>query len=106
YDHEGQPPVAVVNQAFARLYWNGRDPVGGAFLYSQNARVAIVGVVNDIRRGGKTADIRPEIYFAAAQYGLYPVRLADFAVRAAGDPRLLVNAIRQQVLAIDKDQPV
>jgi putative ABC transport system permease protein len=105
-DREGQPPVAVVNRAFARAYWNGRDPVGGAFLYSQNARVTIVGVVSDIRRGGKTADIQPEIYFAAAQYGLYPVRLADFAVRAAGDPRLLVNAIRQQVLAIDEDQPV
>jgi putative ABC transport system permease protein len=32
--------------------------------------------------------------------------LADFAVRTAGDPHQLVNAISRQVWQIDKDQPV
>lgn len=65
-----------------------------------------MGLVNDVRRGGKTKDIRPQIYLAAAQADGYPVRLADFAVRAAGDPRHLVKAIQQQVWSLDKDQPV
>jgi len=106
HDREGEPPVAVVNQAFSRGFLNGADPLGRAFLYSENVRVQIVGVVTDIRRGGKAADVLPEVYLAAAQTSLYPVRVADFAVRASGDPSLLVNAVRQQVLAIDKDQPV
>jgi putative ABC transport system permease protein len=106
HDCEGEPPVAVVNQAFSRAFLNGADPLGRVFLYGDDARVQIVGVVTDIRRGGKAAEVLPEVYLAAAQTSLYPVHVADFAVRASGDPLLLVNAIRQQVLAIDKDQPV
>jgi putative ABC transport system permease protein len=106
HDREGEPPVAVVNRAFSRAFLNGADPVGRVFLYGENARVQIVGVAADIRRGGKTAMALPEVYLAAAQTSLYPVYVADFAVRASGDPLLLVNALRQQVLAIDKDQPV
>ena len=106
HDREGEPPVAVVNQAFARAFLNGADPLGRVFLYSENVRVQIVGVVAGIRRGGKAAEVLPEVYLAAAQTSLYPVRVADFAIRASGDPLLLVNAVRQQVLAIDKDQPV
>ena len=37
---------------------------------------------------------------------LYPVRLAEFTFRSAGDPMQLVAAVQQQVWAIDKDLPV
>jgi putative ABC transport system permease protein len=46
------------------------------------------------------------VYLPAAQTSLYPVRLADFAFRASGDPKTLITAVQQQVWAIDKDQPV
>jgi putative ABC transport system permease protein len=65
-----------------------------------------VGVVNDIRRGGKTDKLNPQVYLSAAQTSLYPVRLADLAVRGASDPRSLVNAIQDQIWALDKDQPI
>jgi predicted permease len=100
-------PVAVVNQAFAHQLLHDRDPIGHTMLRGIPApRIAIVGVVNDIRRKGKEGQIKPEVYLGAAQTDLYPVRLADFAVRTAGDPRKLVNAISREVWAIDKDQPV
>jgi putative ABC transport system permease protein len=69
-------------------------------------KITIVGVVNDIRRAGKTDIINPEVYLSAAQTTLYPVSLADLAVRTAGDPRQLVNAISRQIWQIDRDQPV
>jgi len=100
-------PVAVVNQAFARQLLEGRDPIGHTMQRGPAApRITIVGVVNDIRRAGKDARIKPEVYLCAGQTNLYPVSLADFAVRAASDPRALVNAISREVWAIDKDQPV
>ncbi len=106
-DRQGGSHVAVVNQAFSRQYLNGGDPIGRRFRRNPNAPwFEIVGLVNDVRRGGKTKDIRPQIYLPAAQTDGYPVRLADFAVRAAGDPRRLVKAIQQQVWSLDKDQPV
>ena len=37
---------------------------------------------------------------------LYPVRIADLAVRTSVEPRQLVNAIQGQVWALDKDQPI
>jgi putative ABC transport system permease protein len=106
-DTAGTAPVAVVNQAFARQLLEGRDPLGHSMQRGPGApKISIVGVVNDIRRAGKEGEIRPEVYLGAAQTNLYPVQLADFAVRTAGDPRALVNAISREVWAIDKDQPV
>jgi len=102
----GAPYVAVVNQAFARQRLTGTDPIGKRLRRSRAEWVEIAGVVNDIRRGGKTADMNPQVYLPAAQIKLYPVRLADLAVRTAGDPRHLVNAIQEQIWAIDKDQPI
>jgi putative ABC transport system permease protein len=105
-DRPGALHVAVVNQAFSRQYLNGADPIGRRFQRGEPPWFEIVGVVSDVRRGGKTKDILPQIYLPAAQTDGYPVRLADFAVRAAGDPRRLMKAIQQQVWALDKDQPV
>ena len=100
-------PVAVVNHAFARQLLDGRDPIGHTIQRGQGApKITIVGVVNDIRRAGKEAEIKPQVYLGAAQTSLYPVPLADFAVRTAGDPRTLVNAISREVWAIDKNQPI
>ncbi len=105
-DRDGQQLVAVVNQAFSRKLLNGAGPVGRRFHRGGGPWVEIVGMVNDIRRGGKTADITAQVYFPAAQTMLYPVPLSDFAVRSAGDPRALVNAIQTRVSAIDPDQPI
>jgi putative ABC transport system permease protein len=63
--------------------------------------------VGDIRRSGKTAPVAPEIYLAAAQTTIYPVQIADLAVRSTqGDPRRLTAAIQKEVWAIDKDLPL
>jgi len=106
-DRTGAPPVAVVNQAFVRSVLNGADPIGRRLRrMGPNPWIEIVGVVNDIRRGGKTASINPQVYLPAAQTSIYPVQLADLVVRSAGEPRALANAIQAEVWAIDKDQPV
>jgi len=106
-DRKGQPYAAVVNLAFARRYLNGGDPIGRRFRRSPKSMwISIVGVVNDVRRAGKTKEMLPQIYLAAAQTDVYPVRLSDFAVRTQGDPRQMLKAIQSQVWAIDAGQPI
>ncbi len=106
-DRDGSAPVAVVNQRFARSLLRTDDAAGRKFRSSGNSPwVTIVGVVSDVRREGKAAEILPEVYLPAAQGKLWPARLTDFAFRAAGDPKALITAAEQQVWAIDKDQPV
>ncbi|HUP04902.1 MAG TPA: FtsX-like permease family protein, partial [Bryobacteraceae bacterium] len=104
-DRNGAPRVAVVNQAFARVFLKNADPMTCRIL-RDSRRIEIVGVVGDIRRGGQAAALLPELYLPAAQTDGYPVRLADFAIRSSGDPHALVGAVEQQVWALDRDQPV
>jgi putative ABC transport system permease protein len=106
-DRDGQPGVSIVNQSFARELLNGADPVGHHWRYGPNNQwMTIVGMVSDLRRDGKAGPINPQVYIPAAQIRLYPTRLADFAVRASGNPLRLTEAIRREVLAIDPDQPI
>lgn len=106
-DRSGSPPVAIVNEAFAAKYFPGRDVIGQQIRRgpASNA-VTIVGVVGDVRRAGKSAPIQPGLYYPAAQTELYPVPLADFAIRVGGDPHALVPDVRAAVLAIDPNQPI
>jgi putative ABC transport system permease protein len=106
-DRKGTLPVALVNRSFVRKFLAGQDPLQHRIRRGpQSPWISIVGIVSDIRRDGKTSDVVPEVYFAAAQTDLYPVHLADFAIRAQGDPRKLLSAIQQNVWAIDKDLPL
>jgi predicted permease len=106
-DREGAPRAAVVSAEFERRYFPRGEAVGRRIRRGADAPwIAIVGVAGDIRRDGKGAPVTPQVYFPAAQTDIYPVPLADFAFRAAGDPKGLVAAVQRQVWAIDKNQPI
>ena len=106
-DRTSAPPVAMVNMEFVRRFLPGQQPLGRRLRHGAGAPwVTIVGIAGDIHRGGKAGAVNSQVYLSAAQPAQYPVRIADFAFRAAGDPKTLMAAIQQQVWAIDKDQPV
>ena len=74
-----------MNEDFARLYSPGESVVGRRFRRGDKAPwVEVVGVVGSLRRDGRDAELTPQIYLPAAQTGVYPVRLADVAVRGNG----------------------
>lgn len=107
-DRTGTPQVVVISQLVGKKLFGDADPIGHRIRNGGAAPWAtVVGIVGDMRRGGKESEIRGQVYIPALQPELYTVvPLADFAVRAASDPHALVNAIRQQVNSIDKDQPI
>jgi len=65
--------------------------------------LTIVGVVKDIPHRGLESKAEPDWYLS---YLGQPRRYCYLLARASGDPANLAAAIRSQVLAIDKDQPV
>ncbi len=101
--------VAIIDESLARRFWpgypGGQDPIGRHLLLgdAQRGGVEIVGILGSVRVAGLAADALPEIYLPMAHH---PVTDADLAVRTGGDPARLVNAVRNQVLEIDRDQPV
>jgi len=105
-DGEGGPRVAVVNQAMARQFFPGEDPVGRRITFDDPEAgdwLTIVGVVGDVRHFALDRPARPEAYLPFRQD---PWPFVTFVLRTAGDPMVLAEAARRAVLEVDPDQPV
>jgi predicted permease len=100
---EGGPVPFVVSEAAARRFWPGQDPIGRIVQANYGNPAQVVGVVGDVRQAGLADAPPPVVYF---DHRTAPRILATFVVRAAGDPRLLAEPIRQAVREVDPNQPV
>jgi putative ABC transport system permease protein len=106
-DTRTSQPVAVVSENFSRTFLGGADPIGHRIRRFEKAPwITIVGVVPDIRRQGRLEPEMAQVYLAAAQTDLYPLRLTDLAVRADRDAAALAPQILAAVWALDPDQTV
>jgi putative ABC transport system permease protein len=99
------PPVILVNQTLARLFWPGASPLGGRLVIdAPTRRVAeIVGVVGDIKPDRMEGEDWPTIYSPFAQV---PVTTMVMAVRTSGPPRRLAPPVERAIHQLDPDQPV
>jgi putative ABC transport system permease protein len=97
--------AAIINEAMARRYFPNEDPIGKRLTLGlpRPPWLMIVGVVKAIPHRGLESKPEPDWYLS---YLGQPRRYGYLLTRASGDPAGLAAAIRSQVLAIDKDQPV
>ena len=105
-DGDASPTVAIVNQAFAKQFFNGENAVGKSFERVDNgirARLQIVGYIRDARsRDNMRWPIRPTVYvpFHAmdASGALRPIGRGTFVVRTSmSNPLALASALRREV---------
>ncbi|HEY0364848.1 MAG TPA: ABC transporter permease, partial [Pyrinomonadaceae bacterium] len=105
-DKAGATPVVIVNETLARQHWPGQDPIGKRIrFYGPPERAGwmeIVGVVKDVKHE-LNIPVTPEYYLPHAQDSWNAMVLV---ARTSVEPSSLAGALRQQVWAIDKDQPV
>jgi len=105
-DRDETPRVVIVNEALARRFWPGEEAIGKRIGFSGSTQQVwheIIGVVGDVKHTSLDIDPKPEVYFA---YQQNPDRFMALVVRASGEPSTLASAIRDQVLAVDPNQPV
>jgi predicted permease len=109
-DRWDRPVAVVVDSTLAGKAWPGRDPVGEAVrveLFREGLFRPewgeVVGVVEPIRLNELTGAVREQVYLAHAQA---PQRTMHPALRAEGDPRALLPAIRDVVRSLEPDLPV
>jgi putative ABC transport system permease protein len=94
----GQPQagVGIVNEAFARSYFNGRNPVGRLVEIGMNknlyAPMEIVGYVRDAAYATLREPVRPTVYVPLGG-GFFKTLL----VRTAGDPLPLAPVLRREI---------
>jgi len=105
------PPVAVVNEAFARLAWPGEVAVGKRFVGAGGPVLReVVGVVGNTREDGLREESRPAVYYPIRQ--LSPslwaaVQNSMFVVARTGtDPRAITKSVQDAVTRIDRGLPV
>lgn len=102
-------PVAVINQAFARKYFPGENPVGKRFKPGLGDGVLeepmreIVGVVGDVKQRGITAEMPPQFYLPFKQALVFS---PPIAIRTAGDPISLIGPLRAQLAQVDSNIPL
>jgi predicted permease len=105
-DKRGSQVVAVIGRSIANRFWPGQDPIGKRLKVeagADNPWMTIVGIVGDVRF--KSLDSAPTlaVYHSSTQISWRPMA---FAVRTEGPPTSLISAIRREVAAIDREQPV
>ena len=106
---QAAPRVAVVNETFARVYFEGANPIGRQFYFSSDEKktpIEIVGVAKD----GKYADVREEkqrfVFTPYAQQYNRSIGAMFYYVRTAQDPESIASALRQTVHEADANLPV
>jgi putative ABC transport system permease protein len=95
---EHNAPVAIVNEAFARQFFPGVEPIGKRFREggpaARRAWNTVVGVVANMRREGLERRPVPEFFFPSSE----PVM--DIVVRSASSPTDLAPALREIVRSV------
>jgi predicted permease len=104
-DREDGVPVVVVNQALARRWFPGENPLGRRIkVGGGRGWLEIVGIAGDVRHRGLQVEPRPEVFVPFRQYPSYGTM--NLVVRAAGSSASTIALIRDVVHQLDPDQPV
>jgi putative ABC transport system permease protein len=109
HDTMGAPLVAIVNQAFARKFMRGANPIGQTFempgdTSDERRTMHIVGLMQDMKYLNLRAEM-PETVFVAASQEPKPGNYPNFAVRAAagGDFAALTRGITAAARRVHPD---
>lgn len=115
HDTDAAPRVMVVNEALARRFFPGRNPIGApiALTYrsGQTGDVplgtwTVVGIAGDAAYRSVRAPMRPTLYAAMKQRGGSPILQTYFYISvrsASGSPALLTRSVAAALTAVNRD---
>lgn len=101
-------PVVIINEALARQYFPGENPLGkhikpGISVGSGEPLMReIVGVVGNVKSGDLTSDWLPESYVPSSQL---PFGSMTLIARSTQDPHGLTKMMTETVRSMDPDMP-
>ena len=98
--------VVIINKALSDRYFPGEEALGKKIAISMSENPVpseIVGIVADAKYAGLDRETRPMAYWPHPELARSSMTLI---VRAESDPLALSSALRREVQAMDKDQPI
>jgi putative ABC transport system permease protein len=95
--------VVIVNESFARQFFDGQNPIGKHLRLASATKpdIEIIGMVGNIHQDSLSDSRYPEMYVPFAQD---PNSQIHIVVRGAANPENLAAALREIVTSIDKDE--
>jgi predicted permease len=103
-DNEDAPGAIIVNEAFVRHFFAGRDPIGRQ-VHGFGVWFRVVGVAKDSKYHYLSESAPPYFYVPFRQIYRADMNLA-FYVRAQGNSASVLTALRAQTRAIDPNVTV
>jgi putative ABC transport system permease protein len=102
-DDSAAPPVIIINEAFAKKFYPGENPIGKRIAagYNSDTLRAVIGVVGDVRRQALDKEAAPAMYLPYHQASYSGMTLV---VRTRGDASNVPAALRHAVASLDPDQ--
>jgi predicted permease len=107
HDDASAPRVAIVSETLARKFFPDDDPIGKRVGFDDKTvgQIEIIGIARDIKYSSQREEDTPLIYLPWLQE-TEALGEMHFALRAAGDPLLLANDVRQAVRQVDNSLPI
>jgi predicted permease len=114
-DGSSAPPVAVVNEAFARRFYEGQNALAQQFSVGRGVDDPVrqvVGVVGDVKQQGLDRPAPPMVFLPVQQVPdklMAAVRTftsTNFVVRTTVEPTSLSPAVKQQIAGLDPALPL
>jgi predicted lysophospholipase L1 biosynthesis ABC-type transport system permease subunit len=99
----------VINEAFAKRFFAGRNPIGRHVIdtYGDGRLIMeVVGVAKDIRDHHLRGTIRERFYVSAAQADGGIPRSIYFEIRTTTDPNAALGAVRKTISRVDANLPI
>jgi predicted permease len=100
--------VALINKTMAAQLWPNQDPIGKRIGFPGSEKNpqpwrTVVGVVSDVSQYALDKTPPMQIYVPHSQF---PTTFNTLVVKTDSDPLAIINAVRHEILAVDKDQAV
>ncbi|HKP88119.1 MAG TPA: ABC transporter permease [Blastocatellia bacterium] len=98
--------VVIINEAMVRQYFPDEDPLGKRVrieMMDSPAACEIIGVVADVKHVGLDVEPRAMSYWPHPELAYSSMTIV---ARTEGDPISYAAAVRREVQALDKDQPI
>jgi len=109
-DREGQPRVAIVNEAFVRQLLPGQDPIGTRIDWTRSSDphewMTIIGVAGDVKHSGLNQPVDPAVYSPFSQNDEAWRKFMTLVIRTRVPAAGLVEDVKKQVWSLDNQIPV
>jgi putative ABC transport system permease protein len=106
-DAAGSAPVAVIDEALARRFFGGDNPIGRRVQISSEAREKtwreVIGVVGAVRQTALDREAEPHVYVPETQM---PSPALTLVVRSGGAPVAVASGVREAIRVLDPDLPI